>query len=99
MYCYKLNNSYTTYVSFAYLNDCIKASANKHTPLVKAKPAEVTVVASHLPKNTRLIHKVFGQGKVLSTDSSGIMTVLFREKTARFMYPDAVKAGHLVLAQ
>ena len=99
MYCYKLNNSYTTYVSFAYLNDCIKASSNKHTSLVKVKPAEVTVIVSHLPKNTCLIHKVFGYGKVISTDSSGIMTVMFREKTARFKYPDAVKAGHLALAQ
>ena len=26
MYSYKLNNSYTVYVNYTYLNDCIKAS-------------------------------------------------------------------------
>lgn len=35
MYSYKINNSYTVYVNFAYINDCIKASSK----LPKSKSA------------------------------------------------------------
>ena len=101
MYSYKLNNSYTVYVNYVYLNDCIKASKKKNvstsaktylTPLKKEKS-----VFTPLPINTMLSHKVFGCGKVVSTDKNGVMSVAFRNKTAKFIYPDAVKQGFLAL--
>lgn len=39
MHSYKLNNSYTVYVNYAYLNDCIKASKKKgHSVKMFASP-------------------------------------------------------------
>lgn len=35
MYSYKLNNSYTIYVNYNYLNSCIKASRGKSTRSVR----------------------------------------------------------------
>ena len=103
MYSYKLNNSYTVYVNYAYLNECIKASKKKNdsssvktyiTPIKKEKP-----VVTPLPIDTMLKHKVFGCGKVVSTDKHGVMSVAFENKTARFIYPDAMRQGFLALAQ
>ena len=103
MYSYKLNNSYTVYVNYAYLNECIKASKKKNkissgktyiTPIKKEKP-----VITPLPIDTILKHKVFGCGKVVSTDKNGVMSVAFENKTARFIYPDAMRQGFLALAQ
>lgn len=102
MYSYKLNNSYIVYVNYAYLNECIKASKKKSapasvktyaTPFKKEKPVVIP-----LPINTMLSHKVFGCGKVVSTDKNGVMSVAFRNKVAKFIYPDAVKQGFLALA-
>ena len=100
MYSYKLNNSYTVYVNYAYLNDCIKASKKKSHPVKTcASPKkQVKMTATPLPDNTLLSHKVFGCGKVVFTDQNGIMSVEFANKTARFVYPDAVKQGFLSLA-
>ena len=102
MYSYKLNNSYTVYVNYAYLNECIKASKKKSTSTsVKtyvAPPKKEKSVFTPLPANTMLSHKVFGCGKVVSTDKNGVMSVAFRNKTAKFIYPDAVKQGFLALA-
>lgn len=103
MYSYKLNNSYTVYVNYAYLNECIKASKKKNksssvktyiAPIKKEKPA-----VNPLPINTMLTHKAFGCGKVISTDKNGIMSVTFENKTARFIYPDAMRQGFLALTQ
>ena len=103
MYSYKLNNSYTVYVNYAYLNECIKASKKKNkigsvktyvAPVKKEKP-----VVTPLPINTMLMHKAFGCGKVVSTDKNGVMSVAFENKTARFIYPDAMRQGFLALAQ
>ena len=103
MYSYKLNNSYTVYVNYAYLNDCIKASKKKKTSdLAKtyvAPPKKEKTVFTPLPTNTMLSHKVFGCGKVLSTDKNGVMSVAFRNKVAKFIYPDAMRQGFLALAQ
>lgn len=103
MYSYKLNNSYTVYVNYAYLNECIKASKKKNknssvktyiAPIKKEKP-----VVTPLPINTMLTHKVFGCGKVVSTNKNGVMSVAFENKIAKFIYPDAVRQGFLAFAQ
>ena len=93
---YKLNNSYTVYVNYVYLNDCMKASKNKgakkNISMYTHKTEEEVV--SPLPKNTLLSHRVYGIGKVVSTQK-GIMTVEFKSKAAKFVYPDAIKQGYL----
>lgn len=102
MYSYKLNNSYTVYVNYAYLNDCIKASKKKSTAdpakTYVAPPKKEKPVFTPLPTNTMLSHKVFGCGKVVSTDKNGVMSVAFGNKVAKFIYPDAVEQGFLALA-
>lgn len=102
MYSYKLNNSYTIYVNYAYKNKCIKASKKKSMPAsVKAcvaPPKKENPVFTPLPANTMLSHKVFGCGKVVSTDKNGVMSVAFRNKVAKFIYPDAMQQGFLALA-
>lgn len=44
MYSYKINNSYTVYVNYAYINECIKASRkyNTKTNSTSLKPSYVT---------------------------------------------------------
>jgi len=102
MYSYKLNNSYTVYVNYAYLNDCIKASKKKivstSVKTYVAPPKKEKSVCTPLPTNTMLSHKVFGYGKVVSTDKNGVMSVAFRNKVAKFIYPDAMKQGFLAFA-
>lgn len=102
MYSYKLNNSYTIYVNYTYLNDCIKASKKKSEPAsVKtyvAPPKKEKPVVIPLPINTILSHKVFGCGTVVSTEKNGVMSVAFENKVAKFIYPDAIKQGFLALA-
>lgn len=102
MYSYKLNNSYTVYVNYAYLNECIKANKDKSTAAsVKTyvvPPKKEKSVFTLLPTKTMLSHKVFGCGKVVSSDKNGVMSVAFRNKVAKLIYPDAVKQGFLALA-
>lgn len=106
MYCYKINNSYTIYVNYAFLNECIKASKkNKTFSSLKTsnaskkqnKPVKKKEPFIPLPNNAKLNHKVWGNGTVISTDDKGIMTVAFKNKTARFIYPDALQQGFLML--
>ena len=101
MYSYKLNNSYTVYVDYAYLNDCIKASKKKSvaasTKTYLAPPKKEKSVFTPLATNTMLSHKTFGCGKVVSTDKKGVMSVAFRNRVAKFIYPDAMEQGFLVL--
>ena len=106
MYCYKNNNSSTIYVFNEYIDDCIKASKKiketyyKETiPVIKQnKPIPKKEVIAPLPNNTILFHSLLGNGRVISTNDKGIMEVAFRNKTARFLYPDAIKNGFLVVA-
>ena len=90
MYSYKLNNSYTVYVNFTYLNECIKASkkSGKHSPVkVYTTPSKKEKLAfTPLPENTLLKHKVFGCGKVVTTNKRGIMSVAFENKNVKFVY-------------
>lgn len=94
MYKYKLNNSYTVYVNWAYYSECAKICKSKHKSVhstISKKPASVAVP---LPCGTKVRSKAFGIGTVLST-SNGTVSVLFAEKEARFVYPDAFKQGFL----
>lgn len=98
MYSYKINNSYTVYVNYAYLNDCIKACqkvSKHHSYGTSAKPSQ-NKNFTPLPQNTMLKHKQFGFGKVVTTDKSGVMYVAFEDKTIRFLYPDAIRKGYLI---
>lgn len=110
--CYKLNNSYTIYVNYHYLNECInagKAYAKKKKELAEFQKKVLT--ALHSPKTTKapqvaidplkvhslVQHKKFGLGKVVSTDNNGVMRVLFGADMRRFIYPDAVHQGYLTI--
>ena len=98
-YSYKLNNSYTVYVYPYYLNDCIEASKKE----IKGEKHSYTDCGRGeafipLTVNTRLEHKTFGFGKVVSTNKNGIMQVRFADKTVKFVFPDALKKGLLRLA-
>lgn len=96
MYCYKLNNSYTVYVNYIYLNDCIKASKKeKKSRYQTATRKKNNNVFSPLPKDTLLSHKTYGLGRVVSSNTDGIMSVEFDSKVAKFLYPDAVHKGFL----
>lgn len=51
MYSYKLNNSYTVYVNYAYLNECIKAS-RKYSSNSKTKKSSSVHTRPIVVKNT-----------------------------------------------
>ena len=99
MYSYKLNNSYTIYVDYNYINECIKASkaysTKKKTGNRLCTNAERTKVAA-LPDETNLVHKIWGQGKVAYTNN-GVIGVSFSDKVVRFVYPDAINQGYLAV--
>ena len=103
MYSYKLNNSYTVYVNYAYLNECIKASkewVKNHPKHICSKPAKSKRKhIAPLPENTILSHKSFGYGKVVSTDKNGIMSVEFKNRAVRFLYPESIQKGYLESAK
>ena len=98
-YSYKINNSYTVYVCPSYINDCVEASKTeireeKHS-YTDSGGGETFIP---LTVNTRLEHKTFGFGNVVSTNKNGIMHVRFADKTVKFVFPDALKKGLLRLA-
>lgn len=108
--CYKLNNSYTVYVNYYYLNDCIsagKAYAKKKKDVAAFQQKVLAALNSSktiqptqakfvpLKAHTLVQHKQFGIGTVISTDDAGIMRVEFKTNIRRFLYPDAVHQGHL----
>ena len=108
--CYKLNNSYTVYVNYYYLNDCIsagKAYAKKKKERAAFQQKVLTALHSHkaitptqnkvvpLKAHTLVQHKQFGIGKVISTDDKGVVRVALGTDIRRFRYPDAVHQGYL----
>ena len=99
MYSYKLNNSYTVYVSYAYLNSCIKASkgANHHKKggMKSTSVSGQSVCMKPLSANTLFYPNTFGNGRLLMTDDRGIMYIAYADKTVRFKYPDAICQGYL----
>ena len=108
-YSYKINNSYTVYVYPSYVNDCVNASkkisnTQKYSGSMNSKDKVQYSKSNNdnyfppLNVNTRLRHKTFGFGNVVSTSKTGIMQVKFAEKTVKFVFPDAIKQGFLKLA-
>ena len=109
MYCYKLNNSYITYVNYYYINQCRKASQKvrkerqtktaefyNRTPVVsfdRKVQSKETVAA--LPKNTVVNHKSFGKGIIIETSSKGYVVVNFNERNVKFQYPQSFDLGYL----
>ena len=98
MYCYKLNDSYTTYVDYTYLNDCVKACKGKHAPVKKTSGSGKGPCVVPVALNACVRHKSRGIGKVVAKEDSGVLTVAFRDGEARFMYPIAFRRGTLVMA-
>ena len=110
MYCYKLNNSYTTYVNYYYINQCRKASQKarkeretetaasyyNRTPIscLSGKTQGKKHVAP-LAKNTVVNHKSFGKGVVVETSLKGYVVVNFDERNVKFQYPQAFDLGYL----
>lgn len=109
MYCYKLNNSYTTYVNYYYINQCRKASRKAR----KERETETTTSCNRTPisclsgktqgkkhvvplaKNTVVNHKSFGKGIVVETSLNGYVVVNFDERNIKFQYPQAFDLGYL----
>ena len=95
---YKLNHSFTVYVNCIYLNDCIKACRNRGAGKPSCSYAHanksVSFAAAPLPENTLLQHKLYGTGRVVSSENN-ILKVEFESKVAKFIYPDAIRQGFL----
>ena len=110
MYCYKLNNSYTIYVNYYYINQCRKAAQKarkereieatafyyNRTPIscLNGKAQGKKPVAP-LPNNTVVNHKSFGKGIIVETSLNGYVVVSFNEQNIKFQYPQAFDLGYL----
>ena len=100
MYFYKLNNSYTIYVNYAYLNECRKASKNfsnsslSKKSTLKQKNIEQKKVHA-FAENTLIYHKVFGCGKVSDSKEEGYISIVFGDRVRKFLYPQAFDLGYL----
>ena len=101
MYGYKINNSYTIYVNYAYLNECRKASKktkgiSNYTSHIKTQlHKETKAIVAPLALETKVHHKTFGDGKVVETNSQGYISILFDGKVRKFLYPQAFDMGFL----
>ena len=110
MHCYKLNNSYITYVNHYYINQCCKASKKerKIQEEVDASYCNEAILMDNgllevqtnskiipLPKNSVVKHKAFGTGFIVETNDKGYMIVSFSGRNKKFLYPQAFDAGYL----
>ena len=77
MYSYKLNNSYTVYVNYAYLNECIKAS-RKYSSNSKTKKSSSVYTRPIVVKSTV---KVGSKVSVLNVDTQkrDVFTLAYSE--------------------
>lgn len=79
MYSYKINNSYTIYVNYTYLNDCIKAG-NAVTSRKGRKPTASGVFSGdssdkiHIGSEVRLLDTDSGQCCIVTILSSEELT-------------------------
>ena len=103
---YKINNSYTVYVNYHYINACTKASKNKRKQaytqnsggfIVASAARKNAEAVKTLPVGALLQHKKYGVGTVVSVGNDGIIRVAFADREARFVYADAVKNGFLTV--
>ena len=99
MYSYKLNNSYTIYVNYAYLNECRKASkhANNFSTIKTITPQKVVEQKKvhSFEENATVYHKVFGYGKVSKDKEAGYISIIFGDVVKKFLYPQAFDLGFL----
>lgn len=101
MYNYKINNSYTVYVNWAYYKEVetiCKKQRSFSTSSSKAHGFQKrSTLFQPLQIGASVSSKHFGSGTVCSTTEDGIMSVQFNERVVRFLFPEAVKQGHLIL--
>lgn len=98
-YSYKLNNSYTVYVSresTQCANPPTTRLSSKARNIPRKKKLVERTLLRPLPVHTRFQHKQYGAGDLVGTDEYGYMTIVFAQKKARFVYPDAINKGFLV---
>ena len=97
MYCYKLNNSYTVYVNYSYLNECIKAS-RKYNSNSKANKASPVYTKPIVIRNTV---KIGSQVSVLNLDTQkkDIFTLAYSENInmAKRIISDTSPVGRALL--
>ena len=107
MYCYKLNNSYTVYVNYAFYTEANKKWEKYKQPCTayttRKEPTRVvapkqSAVAKPLPANTAVRHVIYGNGTIVNTDRNGHMSVRFGDKEKRFQYPYVFQQGYLMRA-
>lgn len=94
---YKINNSYSVHVNYAYYNECKKKTKSSNYKGVSktTKTKYTNKVTFTPPVRTAVVHKQFGFGRIVETDSSGCIAVAFREGVKRFIYPSAFQQGFL----
>lgn len=99
MYSYKLNNSYTIYVNYEYLNECRKASRVNNSSITRTYAPKQKVVEQKrvhtLAENTTIYHQVFGYGKVSKNKEAGYISIIFGDVVKKFLYPQAFDMGFL----
>ncbi len=106
MHKYKINNSTTIYVMDEYINSCIKESKKYHMgekiksynkfALGESAFPQKKIHIKALPDNTKVMHKKYGSGVVITTNNKGYMSVKFSsDKVLKFMYPEAFQKGYL----
>lgn len=96
---YKLNNSYTTFVNYTYLNECEKECKGKRKHVAPSANLSMVKRNAVIPpaKDERLLHKRWGEGHMVSL-IGGVLTVAFACQEIRFVFPDAFVKGLLVKA-
>ena len=79
MYSYKLNNSYTVYVNYSYLNECIQAS-RKHYSRSNEKAKKATTVCA-IPIIAKKGAKIGSRISVvnLDTQEKNVYTITYSE--------------------
>lgn len=91
MYSCKVNDSYTVYVNYEYINTCVKASRKYPSKIVTIKNP---IVMPSL--NISVYHKIWGNGIVIESNiKNHNITVEFSDRKVRFIYPDAFDKGFL----
>ena len=97
MYSYKLNNSYTMYVNYAYLNECIKASHSCNSSSKEKKKSPVYTMPGIVKNTVKIGSKV----SVLDVDTQTkkIFTITCSENinVIEGIISDVSPVGHSLL--
>ena len=88
-------------MNYTYLNQCRNASKssrkNSACVLVQSKK-ELPKVIIPIALETKVHHKTFGDGKVIESGTEGYVSILFKDKVKKFLYPQAFEMGFLTKA-